>query len=118
MTEVSPPVLNGWSWWAWHIPGGQSQPSAVQPPCSMARAIRWGSVWNRVLRPRSRTWDWAPRTAGMIPARHASLRARPGLIRWPVSSWAAFNPPIRVSTVMVTTTVAETPPACGSRSVG
>ena len=41
-----------------------------------------------------------------------------GAVRCPVSSWAAFNPPIRVSTVMVTTTVAATPPACGSRSVG
>ncbi len=54
----------------------------------------------------------------MIPARQASLRARPGLIRWPVSISAAFSPPIRVSTVMVTTTVAETPPVLGSRSVG
>ncbi len=54
----------------------------------------------------------------MIPARHANLRARPGLIRWPVSSWAALSPPINVSRVIVTTTVAETPPACGSSSVG
>jgi len=42
----------------------------------------------------------------------------PGLIRWPVPSWAAFRPPIRLSTDSVTATVAETPPDLGSRSAG
>ena len=32
---VAPPLLHGCRWCTWHRPGGQSQPSAVQPPCSM-----------------------------------------------------------------------------------
>ena len=59
-----------------------------------------------------------PSTAGMIPARQASLLARPGLTRWPVSTPAACRPPMRVSRGMVTTTVAATPPVFGSRSTG
>ncbi len=75
MMLVWPPLLHGSSWWTWHRPGGQSQPSAVQPPCSMPRAMRWASEWKRRLRPRSRTFDFPSRTAGMTPAAHAVRRA-------------------------------------------
>jgi hypothetical protein len=100
------------------MPGGQSQPSAVQPAWVIASAIRWALLWNRAFRPRSRTWESVPRTAGMIPAPQAHFRARPGEIRVPVSSWAARGPPSRVSSGIVTTTVAFTPPACGRWSAG
>ena len=65
---VSPPLLHGTLWWAWHRPGGQSQPSALQPCCSRPSAMRWAVEWKRRLRPRSRTCDFPSRTAGMIPA--------------------------------------------------
>ena len=87
--SVPPPRLQGMGWCRWHSPGGQSQPSAVQPPCSRVLAIRCGPVWKRRVRPRSRTWDFPPRTAGMIPASHASRRAWPALIDSPVSRFAA-----------------------------
>ena len=54
----------------------------------------------------------------MIPAPQASRRASPGE-RWPpVSNDAAFSPPRRVSRVMVTTTVAHTPPALPTEAAG
>ncbi len=89
--SVRPPSTQRTGWCRWHVPGGRSQPSASQPPASMVLAIRWVSVWNRVLRPRSRTWELPPRTAGMIPASQASRRAAPGEMVSPVSSWAAFE---------------------------
>ena len=75
---------------------GTSRVGRRNPPrCSRrsrwARAIRWGSVWKRRFRPRSRTWESPPRTAGIIPARQASRRASPGERRPPVSSDAAFE---------------------------
>jgi hypothetical protein len=58
------------------------------------------------------------RTAGMIPASHANLRDWVWEISAPVSKLAEARPPISVSTGMVTTTVAATPPALGRRSTG
>ena len=58
------------------------------------------------------------RTAGMIPARQASRRASPAESRAPVSRDAAARPPMRASRVMVTTTVAHTPPALPHRGGG
>ncbi len=45
--SVRPPVDQGWSWWAWHIAGGQSQPTAVHPPSRRPRATRWALVNRR-----------------------------------------------------------------------
>src|SRR3954451_23930789 len=110
---VVPPLVHGWRWWAWHTPGGQAQSFAAQPRCLSIRAMRWGSVCKRVLRPRSRTWVRPPRTAGMIPASQASRRASPAEMGSPVSRVAACPAPRRDSRVMVTTTVAAIPPAFG-----
>ncbi len=55
----------------------------------------------------------------MIPASQASFLAWSAVIGSPVSNRAgAWLSPSRFSRVMVTTTVASTPPAWGSRSVG
>ena len=55
----------------------------------------------------------------MIPASQASLRAWAAVIGSPVSNTAGvWLSPSRFSRVMVTTTVASTPPAWGSRSIG
>ena len=54
----------------------------------------------------------------MIPASQAHRRAWSPVIVSPVSSEAAFRPPIRVERSMVTTMVAFTPPAAGSLLVG
>ena len=55
----------------------------------------------------------------MIPASQASLRAWSAVIGSPVSNTAgAWLSPSRFSRVMVTTIVASTPPAWGSRSTG
>ena len=54
----------------------------------------------------------------MIPARQASRRASPGESRAPVSRDAAARPPRRDSRVMVTTTVAHTPPALPTEAAG
>ena len=63
--------------------------------------------------------DFPPSTIGMIPASQASLRAWSAVIGSPVSNTAgAWLSPSRFSRVMVTTIVASTPPAWGSRSIG
>ena len=64
--------------------------------------------------------DFPPSTIGMIPASQASLRrAWSAVIRSPVSNTAGVSlSPSRFSRVIVTTTVASTPPAWGSRSTG
>ena len=81
--------------------------------------MRWGPVWKRRFLPRSRTWDFPPSTAGMIPASHARRRASEAEITPPVDRPAASSPPRSDSSVMVTTTVAATPPpVAGSRSTG
>ena len=55
----------------------------------------------------------------MIPASQASLRAWAAVIGSPVSNSAGvWLSPSRFSRVIVTTTVASTPPAWGSRSIG
>ena len=61
----------------------------------------------------------AAEDVGMIPAWQASFLAREGLIGSPVWSmaWASLSP-MRFSKVIVTTIVASTPPAWGSRSMG
>ena len=51
----------------------------------------------RSWRPRSSTCAVGPRTAGMIPAWHARLRARAAEMGWPVSTCAVLRPPIRDS---------------------
>ena len=63
--------------------------------------------------------DFPPSTIGMIPASQASLRAWSAVIGSPVSKSAGvWLSPSRFSSVMVTTIVASTPPAWGSRSTG
>ena len=56
-----------------------------------------------------------PGRSGRSPPDTQLRRASPALIRPPVSSDAAFRPPISVSRSIVTTTVAGTPPADGHR---
>lgn len=77
---------------------GRSHGRFTTPPCtpmlrkhllaltSMPMTMRWVRCGSGALRPASRTTDSPPRTIGMIPARHASLRASSALIRSPVSS--------------------------------
>lgn len=89
--------------------------------CSRGRAGRGRGVapgWKRRVRPRSRTCERPPRTAGTMPASQASRGASPALIRAPVSKEAAARPPRRVSRPPVTTTVALVPPLLGSASAG
>ncbi len=43
-----PPSVQRVQWWAWHIQGGQSQPSATQPPSRRLMAVVWALVKNRL----------------------------------------------------------------------
>ena len=114
--SVAPSRLQGWRWWASHKAVGLSHPSAAQRKlCRIAIATRCGLENSRRIRPWSRTSLLPPRTTGMRPASQAIRRASPGERRVPVSIVAAPSPPWRVSSGMVTTTVALSPPECGSR---
>ena len=80
-------------------------------------AMRMASVWQRRLRPTSRTWPLPPSTIGMMPAEQASRRASAAEMRPPVSrvhTPAASRSASSCSRVMVTTTVAPQPPVLGS----
>ena len=112
---VSPSALQGMRWWASHQAVGRVQPSAAQRKlCRTAIARRCGLLCRRRRRPWSRISDFPPRTIGMTPAAQAMRRASPGERSQPVSMVAAWSPPRRVSRVMVTTTLAFSPPLVGS----
>ena len=94
---------------------------AVQPWSRMVIAVRWALVCKRRCRPMSRTSDVPPSTAGMIAAVQASRRASVAVIWAPVSTVhtpAAARSPRSCSRVMVTTIVAEQPPAVGTDLAG
>ncbi len=118
-TLVLPSLPQGWSWWAWHMPGAAWQPFVVQPPSRTVIATRMASVCRRRRRPTSRGWLRPPRTIGMIPARQARRRASAAEMRAPVSrvhTPADSRSASSCSSLMVTTTVAPQPPAFGRSS--
>ena len=101
------------------MPGGQSQPSAVQPRCSMVLAIRWASVWNRLLAAEVEDLGLAAEDGGDDPGlagQPAGLAGGDGLAGVELGGLEAADQGVRGSSV--TTTVALSPPALGSRLAG
>ena len=72
-------------------------PSGGAAAVAQAEGDALGLGEQPAARPRSRGWDLAPRTTGMIPASHASRRAWPADIREPSSSSAVACSPSRSS---------------------
>ena len=79
--SVPPPSVQRIQWCPWQSQGGQSHPSATQPPSRMPMAVSWALVKNRWARPTSRTSELPSRTTGMIRAVQASRRTSRGLMR-------------------------------------